>query len=67
MLVADHDCFTDHFYDKGFEPVEGSKSAPSSTDAYNENEVWKLEFDYEQNEDLGTPSFGSAQAHADVY
>jgi hypothetical protein len=67
MLVADHDCFTDHLYDKGFEPLESSKSASTATDAYSANEIWKLEFEYEQNEDLGTPSFGSAQAHADVY
>jgi hypothetical protein len=66
MLVADHDCFTDHFYDKGFE-LETSKPPPASTDAYYANEVWKLEFDYEQNEDLGTPSFGSSKAHAEVY
>ena len=67
MLVADHDCFTDHLYDKGFEPLESSKPACTATDAYSANEIWKLEFEYEQNEDLGTPSFGSAQAHADVY
>ena len=67
MLVADHDCFTNHLYDKGFEPLEASKPPPASTDAYYANEVWKLEFDYEQNEDLGTPSFGSSKAHAEVY
>jgi hypothetical protein len=68
MLVADHDCFTDHLYDKGFEPCEVAVN-PSQLqhDPYYENEVWKLEFDYEQNEELGTPSFGSSQAHADVY
>jgi hypothetical protein len=68
MLVADHDCFTDHLYDKGFEPCEVAVN-PSQLqhDPYYENEVWKLEFDYEQNEDLGTPSFGSSKAHADIY
>jgi hypothetical protein len=69
MLTADHDCFTKHLYDKGFEPLGTSKpAAPANTpDAYDANDVWKLEFEYEQNEDLGTPCFGSSQAHADVY
>jgi len=69
MLVADHNCFTEHFYEKGFEPLEGSSERAPATapDAYLENEVWKLEFEYEQNEDLGTPSFGSSHAHPDVY
>jgi hypothetical protein len=69
MLSADHDCFTNHLYDKGFEPLEARQpAAPANTpDAYHENEVWKLEFDYEQNQDLGTPSFGSSKAHAEEY
>ena len=69
MLTADHDCFTKHLYDKGFEPLEARKPvAPANTpDAYYANDVWKLEFEYEQHEDLGTPCFGSSQAHADVY
>jgi hypothetical protein len=37
----------------------------NSPDAYYNNELWKLESDYELNEDLGTPSFGSAKAHDD--
>jgi hypothetical protein len=68
MLVADHDCFTDHLYEKGFEPCELSVDPPQLLhDPYYDNEVWKLEFEYEQNEDLGTPSFGSSHAHPDVY
>ena len=69
MLTADHDCFTEHFYDKGFEDRESSTPCPPATplDAYDENHLWKLEFEYQQNEDLGTPCFGSSQAHADVY
>jgi len=65
MLTADHDCFTEHFYEKGFEPLEDNKAVMPAThpDAYYDNEVWKLEYDYELNEDLGTPSFGSAKAH----
>jgi hypothetical protein len=69
MLTADHNCFTDHLYKEGFQPLETSKPAvpDNSPDAYYDNEVWKLEFEYEHNEDLGTPSFGSSHAHADVY
>ena len=69
MLAADHDCFTDHFYDNGFDDRESSMPCPPATplDAYDENHLWKLEFEYQQNEDLGTPCFGSSQAHADVY
>lgn len=69
MLTADHDCFTDDFYERGFEDREGSTAAPAATplDAYDENHMWKLEFEYQQNEDLGTPSFGSSHAHPDVY
>ena len=71
MLTADHHCFTDHLYDKGFEPCEGISVTvnPSELqhDAYYDNEVWKLDFQYEQNQDIGTPSFGSSKAHADVY
>ena len=65
MLTADHDCFTEHFYEKGFEPLEDNKAVMPAThpDAYYDNEVWKLEYEYELNEDLGTPSFGSAKAH----
>jgi hypothetical protein len=70
MLTADHDCFTDHLYEKGFEPLEDrSDAAPAAlSEAYYEKEVWKLEFEYELNEDLGTPCFGSAKAReADVF
>ena len=69
MLTADHDCFTDLLYDNGIEPLETSKTAaPANTpDAYHDNELWKLQFDFEQHQDLGTPSFGSSKAHADEY
>ena len=67
MLAADHDCFTDHLYDKGFEPLEIRQPAVPATDpdAYYDNEIWKLEFEYQLNEDLGAPNFGSAKAHDD--
>ena len=67
MLAADHDCFTDHLYDKGFAPLKSRQPAVPATqaDEYYNNEIWKLEFDYELNEDLGTPCFGSAKAHDD--
>ena len=65
LLTADHDCFTDHFYENGFEEVRSSTAAPANTpaDAYKDNELWKLEFEYEQHADLGTPCFGSSKAH----
>ena len=67
MLAADHDCFTDHLYDKGFEPLPSGQPALPATqpDAYYDNDIWKLEFEYEFNESLGAPSFGSAKAHDD--
>jgi hypothetical protein len=34
---------------------------------YEANELWKLEFEYEQNEDLGFPSFGSSKNQDDVF
>ena len=69
MLTTDHDCFTDHFYEKGFEDLKSGTMPPPATplDAYDENHLWKLEFEYQQNEDLGTPCFGSSQAHTDVF
>ena len=66
MLTADHDCFTDHLYDKGFEPLESRKAAVATQPhADYEKDACKLEFEYEQNEDLGTPCFGSSKAHDD--
>lgn len=68
MIAADHDCFTSHLYDKGFD--DKSKAEPAEQalpDLYTDNEIFKLEFEYEQNADLGTPSFGSCQARADVF
>jgi hypothetical protein len=68
MIAADHDCFTSHLYDKGF--VDESKAGPAQQalpDPYADNEIFKLEFEYEQNADLGTPSFGGSKAHADVF
>jgi hypothetical protein len=68
MIAADHDCFTSHLYDKGF--VDESRAEPAQQelpDLYADNEIFKLEFDYEQNADLGTPSFGTSQARAEQY
>lgn len=68
MIAADHDCFTSHLYDTGFD--DNSKAGPAEQalpDLYADNEIFKLEFEYEQNADLGTPSFGSSQARADVF
>jgi hypothetical protein len=61
MITADHDCFVNHLYEKGF-PEEATKSKINQPqkDLYEEKELWKLEFDYEQNADLGTPCFGAA-------
>lgn len=68
MIAADHDCFTGPLYDKGFDDL--SKTTPATEvlqDLYVDNEMFKLEFEYEQNADLGTPSFGSSQARAEQY
>jgi hypothetical protein len=67
IITADHDCFVRHFYEKGFDPDEKDRN-PKETlheDVYEENELWKLEFDYEQNADLGTPCFGASGAQND--
>jgi hypothetical protein len=71
MIAADHDCFSSHFYEKGFVEQEPStkpkrwKKSETQQDLYADNDLHKLEFDYEQNADLGTPCFGSSGAHAD--
>jgi hypothetical protein len=57
IITADSDCYVSHFYEKGFEEEEKQKPP---TDTYHEDELWKLEFDYEQHADLGTPCFGAA-------
>ena len=73
MIAADHDCFSSHFYEKGFpEPEPTAKPSPgkgggAQQDLYEASEMHKLEFEYEQHEDLGTPSFGSSDNHPDVY
>jgi hypothetical protein len=67
IITADHDCFVSHFYKNGFDPQE-RETIPKQkvhADAYAEKELWKLEFDYEQNADLGTPCFGASGAHND--
>lgn len=68
MIAADHDCFTGPLYEKGFDDT--AKDTPSQQvqqDLYADNEIFKLEFEYEQHADLGTPSFGNSKAHADVF
>lgn len=67
ILTADHDCFVGHFYEKGFDPHEKDRISTQNghQDTYEENEIWKLEFDYEQNAELGTPSFGASGVHSD--
>jgi hypothetical protein len=69
MITADHDCFTSHLYENGFAEEEEKKKSCEhmQQDLHEENELWKLEFDYEQNADLGTPCFGSSDAYAHVY
>lgn len=70
MICADHDCFTSHLYENGFEDSEtNAKSANplqqnshEQQDVYEQNELWKLDFEYEQHADLGTPCFGTADA-----
>ena len=66
MITADHDCFTGHLYENGFvdSETEAKSSDPLQQDLYEQNELWKLDFEYEQNADLGTPCFGSADAYA---
>lgn len=65
MISADHDCFTSHLYENGF--VEAETKAKASDhmqeDLHKQNELWKLDFEYEQHADLGTPCFGSADAY----
>lgn len=66
MITADHDCFVSHLYAKGFpEEVKKPRKKKTSEDAYVDNEMWKLEFEYEQHADLGTPCFGSSDAYKD--
>ena len=70
MIAADHDCFSSHFYEKGFEPEPDTKprrgkKGKTHQDLYADNDIFKLEFDYEQNADLGAPCFGSSGAHDD--
>ena len=60
MMTADHDCFVSHLYEKGFEEQAKTPNPSTNQDAYDANELWKLEFDYEQNADLGTPCFGAS-------
>lgn len=67
MIAADHDCFTSHLYDKGFDESKAGPAEQALPDLYADNEIFKLEFEYEQNADLGTPSFGSSQAKAEQY
>lgn len=67
IITADHDCFVSHFYKNGFDPQETDRTPKQTVraDAYEEKEIWKLEFDYEQNADLGTPCFGASGVHND--
>jgi len=65
IITADHDCFVSHFYEKGFDPDEKDRNPKVHQDVYEENELWKLEFEYEQNADLGTPCFGASGAQND--
>ena len=68
MIAADHDCFTGPLYANGFEDT--AKPAPAQQvqqDVYVEKEMFKLECEYEQNADLGTPSFGCSKAHAETF
>jgi len=65
IITADHDCFVSHFYEKGFDPDEKDRNPKVHQDVYEQNELWKLEFDYEQNADLGTPCFGASGAQND--
>lgn len=67
IITADHDCFVGHFYDKGFDPQDKVRIQKQNVpeNAYEEKELWKLEFDYEQNADLGTPCFGASGVHND--
>ena len=41
------------------------KKEKTHQDLYADNDLHKLEFDYEQNADLGTPSFGGSGINAD--
>ena len=63
IMTADHDCFVSHLYEKGFEEQAKTPNPSTTHDAYDANELWKLEFEYEQNADLGTPCFGASGLH----
>jgi hypothetical protein len=68
MLTADHDCFVNHLYEKGFpEMTKKTNVKQTQRDSYEENEIFKLEFEYEQHADLGTPCFGSSDAYKDEW
>jgi hypothetical protein len=66
MITADHDCFTSHLYENGFvDPESNPRSCDEMPqDLYQQKELWKLEFEYEQNADLGTPCFGTSDMKA---
>jgi hypothetical protein len=72
MLTADHDCFVSHLYQNGFDTIDKNDSnikveEAMPQDLYEANELWKLEFEYEQNEELGTPSFGCSKSNAEDF
>jgi hypothetical protein len=67
MITADHDCFTSHLYESGFTEAKTNTSEHMQQDLYDQNELWKLEFEYEQHADLGTPCFGSSDVFALEY
>jgi hypothetical protein len=67
MITADHDCFTSHLYESGFTEAKTNTSEHMLQDLYDQNELWKLEFEYEQHADLGTPCFGSSDVFALEY
>jgi hypothetical protein len=60
MITADHDCFTSHLYENGFAETKTNSCEHMQQDVYEQNELWKLEFEYEQHADLGTPCFGNS-------
>lgn len=66
MITADHDCFTSHLYENGFVDMQDNPKSSDEVhqDLYEQKELWKLEFEYEQNADLGTPCFGTSDMHA---
>jgi len=67
IMTADHDCFVAPFYENGFDTQDKcvTPMQEMNQDTYEENELWKLEFEYEQNADLGTPCFGTSGVHRD--